>query len=288
MRVIADQADRKVGRRLPEQLAADEIAVAVVEVGVVDDIVQEAVTLAVDAVDAEGELVGDDRAGQRAGEADGVVIAVARFAIAAELEFGIFGVDADRTRRRIAARQRALRPTQHLDPLDFAQVVEARAGATAIDAVDEHRDRAFEARVVADGADAAQARGRIGFRSGGRHDQRRRQLRHLADIGRARILERCGAVGTDGDRHVRQALRAARGGHNDIGSILRFGFGTGLFRFGLLPRRYNAAQALRASWRDGAYARRRRCQIYPLPHRLCPSLIHSLGQALAGKGIKRR
>ncbi|PAV66295.1 hypothetical protein WR25_24878 [Diploscapter pachys] len=31
MRVIADQADRKVGRRLPEQLTADEIAVAVVE-----------------------------------------------------------------------------------------------------------------------------------------------------------------------------------------------------------------------------------------------------------------
>jgi hypothetical protein len=288
MRVIADQADREVGRRLPEQLAADEIAVAVVEVGVVDDVVQEAVALAVDAVDAEGELVGDDRAGQRAGEADGVVIAVARFAIAAELEFGILRVDADRTRRRVAARQRTLRPAQHFDTLDFAQIVEAGAGAAAIDAVDEHRDRAFEAGVVAHRADAAQAGGRIRFRSGGRDDQRRRQLRHLADIGRARILERCGAVGTDGDRHVRQALRAARGGNNDIGSIFRFGFGAGLFGFGLLTRRYHAAQALRAGWRDGAHARRRRCQIYPLPHRLCPSLIHSLAEALAGKGIKRR
>jgi hypothetical protein len=48
-------------------------------------------------------------------------------------------------------------PTQHLDPVDLAELVQARSGAAAIHAVDEHRDRAFETRIVADRTDTADA-----------------------------------------------------------------------------------------------------------------------------------
>src|SRR3546814_20308221 len=57
--------------------------------------------------------------------------------------------------RRVAAAERALRAALHLDPVDFAEFVEADARTRAIDAVDEDGDRTFEAGVVDDGADAA-------------------------------------------------------------------------------------------------------------------------------------
>ena len=40
-----------------------------------------------------------------------------------------------------------MRAAQHLDPFNLAKISEARAGARAIDAIDEHGDRAFEARI---------------------------------------------------------------------------------------------------------------------------------------------
>src|SRR3546814_20524714 len=74
-------------------------------------------------------------------------------------------MDADQAGRRVAAAERALRAALHLDPVDFAEFVEADARTRAIVAVDEDGDRTFEAGVVADGADAADARRAIGFRS---------------------------------------------------------------------------------------------------------------------------
>ena len=270
MRIVADQPDREIGGRFEEQLPAHEIAVAVVIVCVVDDIVVEAVALGEHAVDAERQLVGHHRPGQRTGQPHRVEIAVGRLAVTAEGEVGIFGVDADRAGGRIAPRQRALRPAQHFDPLHLAQVVQPRSGAAAIHAVDEHRDRAFQPRVVAHRTDAAQPRGRIGFRSGRRHDQRRRQLRHLADVGRARILQRGGAIGADRDRHVRQSLRPARRGDDDVGGV-GGGGGRGL-RAGclLLLGGNHLAQPLRRR-RSGSGQRDRsagggRQQTSPLPH----------------------
>ena len=57
--IVADQADRQVARRLEAQLAAHEIAVAIVDVGVVGRIIVEAVALDVDAVDTRRERVAE-------------------------------------------------------------------------------------------------------------------------------------------------------------------------------------------------------------------------------------
>ena len=76
-----------------------------------------------------------------------------------------------------------------------AEFGQADAGARAIDAVDEHADRAFEAGVVADRADAADAGdGRAGFGRGRGDEQRRRNLVELADVGRAAYSAACSAV----------------------------------------------------------------------------------------------
>src|SRR5690606_8974401 len=101
-----------------------------------------------------------------AGEAQIIMVAVCRLDIAAEVEGRPARDDADHARRRVAPAQRALRSAQHLDPLDLAQLVEADARTRAIHAVDEHRDRAFEAGVVAHRTDAANARRAIGFGAG--------------------------------------------------------------------------------------------------------------------------
>src|SRR3546814_11483364 len=89
---------------------------------------------------------------------------------AAEFKGGLLRIDADQAGRRVAAAERALRAALHLDPVDFAEFVEADARTRAIDAVDEAGDRTFQAGVVADGADAADARRAIGLRSGPRDE----------------------------------------------------------------------------------------------------------------------
>jgi hypothetical protein len=80
----------------------------------------------------------------------------------------------DEAGRGVAAEQRALRPAQHFDPLDLAKLVEADARARAVDAVDEHGDRAFEAGIVADRADAADTGGAVRLGAGRGDEQRRR------------------------------------------------------------------------------------------------------------------
>src|SRR5215210_4756100 len=95
----------------------------------------------------------------------------------------------DEARRSVAAEQGALRTAQHLDPLDLAQFVEADAAARAIDAVDEHGDRAFEARIVADRADAADTGRAVAFTAGRGDEQRRGELVQLTDVGRAAVLQ---------------------------------------------------------------------------------------------------
>ncbi len=177
--IVGDQADGEIVVRLEEDLAAQEIAIAVV--GVADraagrvDQRQEAVALRPDAFEARG-----DRAADRAGDAGGgmpvIIIAVGQLAGRAEIEAGRLGDDVDEAGRRVAAKQGALRPAQHFDALDLAQIGEGRAGARAIDAVDEHRDRAFQARIVADRADAADARDAVCLGAGRDDEQRRREL----------------------------------------------------------------------------------------------------------------
>src|SRR5215210_8393632 len=114
----------------------------------------------------------------------------------------------DEARRSVAAEQGALRTAQHLDPLDLAELVEADAAARAIDAVDEHRDRAFESRIVTDRADAADTGRAVGFGAGRRHEQRWSKLVELADVRRSRVLHRLAGHRSDGDRNILQDLRS--------------------------------------------------------------------------------
>src|SRR3546814_4250045 len=95
--IIGDQADRQRVGRFEQQLAAKEIAVAVVDVAVVVHIVQEAVALDPYAVDARGERVAD-RAGDAAAEAPIIIIAIGDLTRGAELELGLFRIDADQAR----------------------------------------------------------------------------------------------------------------------------------------------------------------------------------------------
>ena len=128
MGVIADQADAEPVVGLVKQLAADKVAVAVVDVGTVVPVVVEAVALDVDSVDPEGEAVGD-RASEPGRKPAQVVIADRRFARTAEGKRRLLRKDGDQARRRIAAEQRPLRSAQDLDPVDLAQLGESNARA---------------------------------------------------------------------------------------------------------------------------------------------------------------
>ena len=137
--IVADQPDGEIGARLEQQLAADEIAVAIVDVPPGIHIVIEAVALRIEPVEAERDLLGE-RPRHRALQAPRVVIAIGRLGHAAKGELRPLGGDAEHAGRGVAPAQRALRPAQHFDALDLAQIVQAQAGARAVDAVDEGRD----------------------------------------------------------------------------------------------------------------------------------------------------
>ena len=179
-------------------------------------VLQEAVAGHVDAVEPGG-----DRRGQRAGhsslDSSQVVIADVELAVGLGRKTRPGGDDVDQAGRGVAAEQCALRPAQHFDAVDRAELGQADAGARAIDAVDKHADRGFEAGVVADGADAADSGdAAAAFRLGRGHQQGRRKLGQLADVRRARILEAFGGDRADRDRNVGQCLVAAVGGDDDV------------------------------------------------------------------------
>jgi hypothetical protein len=244
-RIVADQPELEVVGRLVEQLAAHEQAVAVVDpalgsaLRIVDPVIS--VALDIDAFHAIAEAAVADRPGEPAGDADEVVIAVARLGIALHLvHVGLFGDDVDQAGRCVAAEQGALRPAQHLDPFDLAELVQTDARARAVDSVDEHGDRAFEARIVADRADAADTGGAVRFGAGGGDQQGGRELVELADVGRARILHRFGVDRRHRDRHVLQDLLAALGGDDDVVAadfVGRRHVGIGIDLAGFLGRR---------------------------------------------------
>src|SRR5439155_3998523 len=171
-------------------------AVAVVDRRVVGGIVIETVALDPNGVEACGDRVGE-RPRDAARKSAQIVIADRRFAIHFRRKPRLLADDVDQAGRGVATEQSALRPAQHFDPVDLAKLVEAYARARAVNAVDEHGDRTFEAGIVADRADATDARGAVGFRSGRRDQQRRRQLVQLADISRAAVLHFVAADSSD-------------------------------------------------------------------------------------------
>jgi len=97
-----------------------------------------------------------------------------------------------------------------------AEVAEADAVARAVDAIDHDADRGFQTGVVADRADAADARGRDRLVAGRGDDQARRQQRQVLDVAHAGVLQQLRVDRSDHDRHVLQVLLAALGRYDDL------------------------------------------------------------------------
>src|SRR5213075_196338 len=108
-----------------------------------------------------------ERARNAAFEAAHAEIAEVRLAARFGREARLRGDHRDQAGRGVAAEQGTLRAAQHLDAVQRPELGKTDPGARAVDAVDEQADRAFEARIVADRADAADTRDRrAGFRRG--------------------------------------------------------------------------------------------------------------------------
>src|SRR5205085_8744493 len=113
-----------------------------------------AVALHVNAIEPRSDRVAD-RSGDAPLEAAQVVVADIDLTAGFRREARLGGDDRDQAGRRVAAEERSLRAAQDFDPVERPELGQADACARTIDAVDEHADRAFEAGIVADGADAA-------------------------------------------------------------------------------------------------------------------------------------
>ncbi len=224
LRIIGDQPHREIVVRLEQDLAAQQEAVAVVDPATGNHILEEAVTLDVNAVDPRRDGFAQ-RHVDRAVDAAIAIIADRQGTADKGGELGLGGDHRDHAGRGVAAEQCALRPAQHFDPVERPELGQGNAGARPIDAVDIGRDRAFETGVVANRSDAADASGRSAAFGGGRGDQQGwRQLGQRPKIGRAAVLERIRGDRADRHRNVGQGLVPAGRGNDDVAGVDRLLF----------------------------------------------------------------
>ncbi len=156
--IVADQREGQVGRGVGDDHAAKAVMLVPVHAPViVRDVADVARVIAVKA--GEAAL---DRLAHRNVEcgARAIFIAVAgeerALDRAGEYVAGTLGDDVDHAGARVLAEQRALRTTQHFDPVDVNQVAERLAGATVDHAVDDGGDRWLARDREGRGADPAQ------------------------------------------------------------------------------------------------------------------------------------
>ncbi len=143
---------------------------------------------------------------------------------------GVAGLDADRARSGVAAKQRALRPAQHFDALHVGKVEDRAARRRDVDAIEIDRGllvRAGDDAVAQRAADREDRQLRAADR--GAHVDARRHARQIDDVGDAIGPERILAQRGDRDRNVLQRLLALLGGDDDdietIGITRRLGRG---------------------------------------------------------------
>ena len=216
--------DRQAIGRLPQHDGA--AAVGIQRIGVLHagaDIVDPAFFVAVEADDAQRQLAFHDRHVHHRVVTLAKGIAIRQAEIDKRFPFEIVKVgaardDAHRPGERVGAEQRALRSAQKFHPLDVEQCrVENGGVAVRRDRqfVDIDGDRSLQVGAVSVGGDAAG--GEIVEVGGGLvHHHARRLARQAfipddALLGQRFLLER-----GDRQRHVLQAFRAPRGGHDDV------------------------------------------------------------------------
>ncbi len=234
---VARHQDFQVVGGLQQQLAAHRVEVLVVVVGflarsVAGAHVHPAVSLALGGEDAESRVLGQ-RIVVAAGHTDRAVVADRDFAFGA---LGIAGAarhHVDDTRGGVLAEHRALRPLQHFDAFELAQVAEADAVARAVHAVDHHAYRRFQADVVAHRAYATDARRGDGFVLRTGHGQAGHQHLQVLDVAHARVLQELFGDRSDRDRHILHGLLTLLRGHRhggQRGGFLFFGRRSRLLR----------------------------------------------------------
>jgi hypothetical protein len=234
---VGDDVDVPVVVGLEQQLASHGVEVLVVVLGFgaracAGAHVHEAVALALGGVDAESGVVAQGVVVGR-GNAERTVVADGDLALDALAVARAPGDDVDDARRGVLAEQGALRALQHLDALDLAEVAKADAVARAVDAVDDHADRGFQAGVVAHGTDAADARGGLRLALGAGHGQAGHQGLQVLDVAHAGVLQDLLIERGDRDRDVLQRLLALLRRDHDRGEggrLVAFRFGRRLLR----------------------------------------------------------
>ena len=110
-----------------------------------------------------------------------------------------------------------MRAAQNFDALNFREVGDGDTSAGAEHAVDEEADSRFEARVVAAGAESADAnRGAQRGRLTGADTKARRELLEVEQVFDAGVFERFAADRGHRDRNVLDCRRTAGGGDDDF------------------------------------------------------------------------
>jgi hypothetical protein len=161
-----------------------------------------------------------------------VAAAIGRRDIARAVAGRLLGIELDRAADRVAAGQRTLRPTQHLDPIEIEQVEDRSGQRGIIDIVDIEADARLQRRIeviLADAADAGDQRGAEGRALRLQRD-RWRLVCDLCDVGLAARLQHCAGNGGDRQRRLLQILFAKLGGDDDFLDarlIGRIGIGPG-------------------------------------------------------------
>ena len=217
-------AQRVVG--CEQQFAAAAVARVAVDVAVRSDVVHVAAPMAVEPAQQVIELARHDRAGDGRLEAILAALVIARLGMAVVGVGRRLGDDVDHAGGRVLAEQRALRPAQHLDPLDLAQVQRLLAGADQHDAVHHGGDRRFNAGRGGDRADAADEDRAVLVRRAGAEVDRRDDRRDVLQVVEVLSRGRRAVHHADGDRHALQRLGAEARGDDDLAGS-EFGLAAG-------------------------------------------------------------
>jgi hypothetical protein len=214
--IVAGEADRDVVGRieLDRRPGGPDVAIVILQAG--GEVVAEA--LAAEPGDRAADL---HAVHHRARGAEDQVELLIGADVGAGAEARLVGETAgdvlDRAADRVAAVERALRPAQHLDPLDVVNVEHGRLRAVEEDVVEIEADARLEAGdriLLADAADEGGQRG-VGAARGLQRDVGR-GVGDVGEVDRALALERLALISGDGDRHVDQIFRPTPGRDDDV------------------------------------------------------------------------